>query len=741
MDGEVIIGTRLDSKQLEKDLNASKKQLERYEKEAEKLTQSKAKAEVDLQPYKEQKKMIEEMTDQALQYAQTEKAVKEQLETEEILIDELNKKYSSQLGRLSEINKKIKDNSVSQEMMKSKIEETNEKLKQSKGFDSIKDHISDIGKGLDNTVKKVMRWGLAVFGIRSAYNAVRRAMSTLSQYDDDMATNVEYITYLLASTLEPVVKRIIELVNTLLAYINYIFKAWTGKDLFNASKYFEKINKESAKTAKNAKEIKKQLAGFDEMNVLQADGSVSGISMPSLPKLEDVPIPEWIKWIADNKDGILNFIKTAGILIAGLKLADLLIKVSGIGKGLFDIFGVMKNIGALGTLIFIAGIATAIVGVITLIQGVIAYIQDPSWENFGEILDGLTWIIFGVGTALVALNASNPLGWILIATGAVMNFVDALIEDRTQIMNVDDAQKQLEQSTKNVMEATNNYTNAIDRAKDAQKKLEDAERKTGLSGKDLYEQVQDNYDIYNTFNDAQKDVLGLYLENEKAQNNVKDSITKLSDAKKQEAKDSIELALSNAEEEKSYDSLKEKVTEAYDQHKIDAKEAQDYIERIMGNMSDAERKTFAEDLPGYIKEGLEPTRYASWGNKLKNWFSGLWDSIWGKAPKTAEIVASSNLKGYNFATGAMVYSNIPKLAAGGIINQPGYGVPLASAIGGERGYEGVVPLTDQQAMAELGAEIGRNVVINLTNITQLDNRQIARAQKQINAENDFAYNR
>ena len=83
---------------------------------------------------------------------------------------------------------------------------------------------------------------------------------------------------------------------------------------------------------------------------------------------------------------------------------------------------------------------------------------------------------------------------------------------------------------------------------------------------------------------------------------------------------------------------------------------------------------------------------------------------------------------------------MPKLAIGGIINQPGRGVPLGSAIGGESGREGVIPLTDQQAMAELGAEIGRNVVVNLTNITKVGNRQIAREIKQINAEQEFAYN-
>lgn len=63
-----------------------------------------------------------------------------------------------------------------------------------------------------------------------------------------------------------------------------------------------------------------------------------------------------------------------------------------------------------------------------------------------------------------------------------------------------------------------------------------------------------------------------------------------------------------------------------------------------------------------------------------------------------------------------------------------------SALGGESGKEGVVPLTDQQAMAELGREIGKNVLVNLTNITSMNGRVISRELKNIRAEQDFAFN-
>lgn len=53
---------------------------------------------------------------------------------------------------------------------------------------------------------------------------------------------------------------------------------------------------------------------------------------------------------------------------------------------------------------------------------------------------------------------------------------------------------------------------------------------------------------------------------------------------------------------------------------------------------------------------------------------------------------------------------------------------------------GVIPLTDQEAMSELGREIGKNVLVNLTNITSMNGRIISRELKQVQSNQEFAYN-
>lgn len=59
---------------------------------------------------------------------------------------------------------------------------------------------------------------------------------------------------------------------------------------------------------------------------------------------------------------------------------------------------------------------------------------------------------------------------------------------------------------------------------------------------------------------------------------------------------------------------------------------------------------------------------------------------------------------------------------------------------GERGAEGVIPLTDSQAMTTLGEAIGRYITINANITNTMNGRVISRQIQQIIANQDFAYN-
>jgi hypothetical protein len=84
--------------------------------------------------------------------------------------------------------------------------------------------------------------------------------------------------------------------------------------------------------------------------------------------------------------------------------------------------------------------------------------------------------------------------------------------------------------------------------------------------------------------------------------------------------------------------------------------------------------------------------------------------------------------------------SLPRLAKGGIVNNPGRGVMVGGAIAGEKGAEWVQPLTDEQSLSRIGQAIGRHVKVSVDFTALMDSRQVARVLKDVNNEKKFALN-
>ncbi len=103
-----------------------------------------------------------------------------------------------------------------------------------------------------------------------------------------------------------------------------------------------------------------------------------------------------------------------------------------------------------------------------------------------------------------------------------------------------------------------------------------------------------------------------------------------------------------------------------------------------------------------------------------------------------KILETVGIKKFSFSTIGKV--SLPRLAKGGIVNMPGRGVPVG-AIAGERGKEGVIPLTDSQQMALLGEAIGKYITINANITNTMNGRIISRELQKVQNDNNFAFNR
>lgn len=582
MDGWVIVGTKLDSKQLEKDLKNAEKRLQQYERESEKLTKQKVKVEIDLQPYEEQKRLIKETTDEMLSKSQTEEQVKNVLEIEQMQLDDLNSKYSKQLDNLNSIDKKIQSNVKNQELMKNQIDEISKKTK---GLDI---DFSKISESTGDVIKKVGRWALAVFSVRGAYSAVRRAMSTLTQYNETLANQLNTINLMFASALEPLINRIVNLVFKLMSYINYIAKAWFGIDL-----YAKATALSMNKSAKSAKDMRKSLAGFDEMNVLNDNGTTGSMGNNGLAPMEQDEVPESIDWISKHGAEVIGIIGGITAAVVALKL------------GLGAIMGL--------------GIGLLFAGLMMLMQDIIDLIADPSWANFLAVLGDVA-IVVG---AIMLLFGS---WWGLLVAG--IGLVVKLVAEN-------------------------------------------------------WEKIKVKFVAIGTFFSALWNQLVEGVK--KAIDNVKLKFSLMKDF----VVGIIKTVIS------AFKTIGTKVGEA------------------VGG-------AFKTVINGVLKliEGILNTPIKS--------INSLLDKI--------NDVPGINLKKLNTIS-------LPRLAVGGVVNLPGRGVPIGGAIGGERGPEGVIPLTNTQMMEQLGATIGRYITVNNHITTTLNGRVIGREMKRSNSESDFAFNK
>ena len=132
MDGWITIGTKLDTKDLEKELRNASRELKKFEQEEEKLLAKKAKLEIQLEGLEEGKAEIRRATDEMLKQADTSEQVNNILALENIELDNLTQKYSKQTSELEEINQKLQENANNQGLVATRVEETNRKLQNNK---------------------------------------------------------------------------------------------------------------------------------------------------------------------------------------------------------------------------------------------------------------------------------------------------------------------------------------------------------------------------------------------------------------------------------------------------------------------------------------------------------------------------------------------------------------------------------------------------------------------------------
>ena len=263
---------------------------------------------------------------------------------------------------------------------------------------------------LDSIINKVARWGMALFGVRGAFSAIRKAMSTLSEQDSNLSAQVQYIQWTLANAIAPVIKFIINAVKLILDYINSIWRTLFGFDLFKGPKAFANSMK---KASGSAEKIKKSLAGFDEMNILgdntaTAGGGVGGGGV-DMPTFDTASVTKKIKELKDTYISATNDMNKA--------LADPKAFKKAYGNWDWLMMGIVEIMASINTIVI--GFGQIFGGVFDLIKG-IAHL------NLQEILKA--FIKMGEGVASIFRGLFGIIDGILMTiVGAIKGVVLSII--------------------------------------------------------------------------------------------------------------------------------------------------------------------------------------------------------------------------------------------------------------------------------------------------------------------------
>jgi len=488
---------------------------------------------------------------------------------------------------------------------------------------NAKNQFKEISKSTENIVKKIAKWGLALFSIRSAYSFIRRATSLLTESDEQLRADIEYIRWALATAIKPIVEFLVKLSYQLLTYVNFLAKAWFGVDLFAkaTTDEFKKQNKE-------AKKLQKQLAGFDELNVLQSDtGKSSTTPSASLSSgFGDEEAPGWLttirdigQWVLDNWEDVVSMILMTKIIanvLAGNWVGVVIDIVAYMIINLPRLVKAIKNV--------FDGVVSLVSTIIKLLGDFVVWFYDTI---ISPIFDFCAWLISGIWQDIQDL------------AGFILDILKTIFDSFASIVN-------------SIIGIVGSMWDLF------------------VKGGELaWKGITTIFDGLATFF---KNIFTGAWEGVKAVFSVGGKI---------------------------FDGIKEGIVSVFTT----------IVNGIIGGINKIVAIPFnaLNGVLNFIKNIDLPL--------IGKPFYGFWD--------------------YN----PIYVPQIPTipLRTGGIVNYPNQGVPIA----GESGREGIIPLTDSQAMEELGQEIGKNVVINATFPVYLGNRQVAREFRRIEARESFATNR
>lgn len=260
---------------------------------------------------------------------------------------------------------------------------------------------NSMGGKFSSLASEAKSFAVGLLGARSIFTILQNAVNAYMQQNQQLSATLSNVWANLGSLLGPIIERIINLLSTAVSYVTQFF----GLLGITSKKVSSAIGGAGSAAAAETKKLKKQLASFDELNVLQDNssggggGGGGGAGGIGADGVAEVKLPDWAKIMAEQlKNG--EWAEAATTLTDQLNAMVASVDWAGIG----DKIGYYLN----GALTFLA---TAILGfdwfalgsdIATSLNHII---DNVDWGNLGIVL-GAKFIILieGLGGLFSTLN-------------------------------------------------------------------------------------------------------------------------------------------------------------------------------------------------------------------------------------------------------------------------------------------------------------------------------------------------
>lgn len=346
-------------------------------------------------------------TNDMLPKAVTDEQAQNLLAIEEIQIGDIVKKrdelaskaeqYRAQQQSITAEIERQKEKQIEQNQVVDKATEKAKKLgnagkesgeKTSKAIKKATKSTNSLGASIGNGIKSMGRMAIAIFGIRGALSAVRRAVSAYMEDNERLSNQMSSVWKIAGQAIGPFVEAVVKGISTAVMWVNSLIKALSGIDL--VAKANAAAMKKQAKATGDAAKAARQLAGFDEMNKLSdTSGGVGGAAIFDTSFIYDIPdFMEEIKqkilagdWFGAGQtlgESLMDGIASIDWSNAGNKIGNIIINALKFALG----FILSLDIGEIlsSARLFVSGLFDAIS------KG----IQDMDWKQIGrDIVDFL----------------------------------------------------------------------------------------------------------------------------------------------------------------------------------------------------------------------------------------------------------------------------------------------------------------------------------------------------------------